>query len=163
MESNESLTTRPDQMATRADPTRSAARGVGDVLEHASSFLDRFHDAADAHACIGPVTVADGHTVIPVAAISLQGGFGLGFGGGAGGAQQQGEGGGGGGGGGGRGAARAIAIVDVSDQGVAVRPVIDVTRLALAGLALLGLGLLTTRGKPGGILGRTLSGSMRPD
>ena len=55
-----------------------------------------------------------------------------GFGGGSGvGIDGESEGGGGGGGGGGLGRSRTIAVADVGPEGVKIRPVIDITGLAL--------------------------------
>ena len=50
--------------------------------------------------------------------------------------------------GGGRGSARVIAIVDVSDQGVEIHPVRDVTSLGLGLMALVGVTVIALRGRP---------------
>lgn len=82
-----------------------------------------------------PKTVGD-RTVIPVAAVSY--GFGFGYGRGT-------EGGngddtpgreGGGGGGGGQVRARPVAVLEITPERVRVEPIVDASRIALAGIAL---------------------------
>jgi uncharacterized spore protein YtfJ len=116
-------------------------------MHQIDAFVGRFGEVARAEACIGPVHSANGHSVVPLASVSLQAGFGMGFGGGN--AEEQGRGSGGGGGGGGRGTSRVIALVDISEGGVNVRPVPDITTLVLAMLTLLGVAIIATRGRPG--------------
>lgn len=124
----------------------AAARALGSTMQQADAFIARFSQAARADACVGPVQTMDKHAVVPISTVSMQAGFGMGFGGGSDGSQGQGS--GGGGGGGGRGSSRVIAIVDISDEGVSIRPVPDVTSIALALMALLGVAILATRGRP---------------
>ena len=141
MESN------PEATPGSGDAGAQAAAGIASSMGRMTDFVGQFARVASAEACVGPAHTANGHTVMTVASVSLQAGFGLGFGGDVGGAEQgQGS---GGGGGGGRGGSRAIAVVDISDAGVSVRPVPDVTSLALGLLALLGLRLLVGRGGGG--------------
>jgi len=124
-----------------------AAQVMSDAMEQMAALVGHFAGAARAEACIGPVQTANGHTVIPLASVSLQAGFGLGFGGGGGGeGAAQGQGSGGAGGGGGRSVSRPVAVVDVSDEGVFIKPVADVNSLALAFLALTGLALVLRGG-----------------
>lgn len=137
-----------------SDAESLAANALGSTMHEAASFVARFSEAAHAEACIGSAQTIGGHTVVPVASVSLQAGFGVGFGGG--GDTAQGQGGGGAGGGGGRGAARVIAVVDITEVGVTVRPVVDMTALSLAGMALAGIALLALRGRPPGGLLRLL-------
>ncbi|MGE0057697.1 MAG: hypothetical protein AB7P33_09505 [Dehalococcoidia bacterium] len=136
------------------DAESIAANALSSTMQDAASFVARFSEAAHAEACVGPVQTVGGHTVVPIASVSVQAGFGLGFGGGGDGSQ--GQGGGGGGGGGGRGAARVIAVVDITEDGANVRPVVDITALTLAGMALGGIALLNLRGRPAGGLLRML-------
>ena len=133
--------------ATRAEAGVTAAHTLETVMQRADAFIGRFSQVARADACVGPVQKVERHTVVPVATVSLQAGMGMGFGGGS--DKAQGQGSGGGGAGGGRGTARVIAVVDISDEGVNVRPVPDVTTIVLAFLALLGIGIIATRGRPG--------------
>lgn len=96
------------------------------------------------HVCtvFGEPYQVNGRTIIPVAKVS----FGFGFGGGQGtlkgnGAQSVDEagkdaGGGAGGGGGGRVSVRPVAVLEVGADGTKVKPIVDVARLALAGMIL---------------------------
>ncbi|MDX1690456.1 MAG: spore germination protein GerW family protein [Acidimicrobiia bacterium] len=95
---------------------------------------------------LAPVGVADvfgapleagDRIVVPAAAVERGGGFGFGGGGHAGDA-----GGGGGGGGGGGVQGRPVAVVEITDQGVEVHPVLDLTRL---GVAAVGVALALVR------------------
>ena len=139
-------------MTSGAQFFRDNGEGIAASMEQVAAFVGHFSQAARAEACVGPDRTANGHTVIPIASVSVQAGFGLGYGGGS--RADQGQGGGGGGGGGGRGASRVIALVDVSESGVNVRLVPDVTTIALALMALIGLALITRSGGNG--LGRRL-------
>jgi uncharacterized spore protein YtfJ len=133
------------------DASATAANAISTSMHEAEALVARFGEAARAEACVGPVQTVGGHTIVPIASVSLLGGFGMGFGGGSDASQAQGS--GGGGGGGGRGSSRVIAIVDITDDGVTVRPVPDTTVLALAGIALVGIALLAIRGGPiGGLM-----------
>jgi uncharacterized spore protein YtfJ len=80
-----------------------------------------------------PKTVGD-RTVIPVAAVSYGFGFGYGRGteGGNGDATPGRE--GGGGGGGGRVRARPVAVLEITSERVRVEPIVDASRIALAGI-----------------------------
>jgi hypothetical protein len=51
-------------------------------------------------------------------------------------------------------------VVDVSEEGVTVRPIPDVTTIILGALAVIGLALLTARGA--GANGRRLFAFLRP-
>jgi uncharacterized spore protein YtfJ len=150
-ESSRELAQRTSAPATGSDAGSAAANAVQTTMHEAEAFIARFGEAARADACVGPVQTVGSHTVVPIASVSLQAGFGMGFGGGS--DASQGQGSGGGGGGGGRGSSRVIAMVDITDDGVTVRPVPDVTALSLATLALLGVAIFATRGRPpGGLL-----------
>ncbi len=140
--------------AGRSDAESTAANALSSTMHDAASFVARFSEAAHVEACVGPAQTIGVHTVVPIASVSVQAGFGVGFGGG--GDAAQGQAGGGAGGGGGRGAARVIAVVDITEGGARVRPVVDVTALTLAGMALAGIGLLALRGRPPGGLLRLL-------
>ena len=130
------------------DFASQAAASIGASSEKMSAFVGQFAEAARADACVGLPQTANGHTVVPLATVTVQAGFGLGFGGGGGAGPEDegaGSGSGGGGGGAGRASSRVIAMADISDQGVRIQPVPDVTRIALAFMALLGVRLLTGR------------------
>jgi uncharacterized spore protein YtfJ len=132
-----------------------AANAVASTGREMSSFIGRFSDVARADAVVGQAHSVGQHTVVPLAAISLQGGFGMGFGGGGGtdpAQKSQGSGSGGGAGGGGRGASRVIAVADISEDGVVIKPVLDMTMLALGLMALIGLRMISGRGARGRLM-----------
>jgi uncharacterized spore protein YtfJ len=89
-------------------------------------------------ACFGTPVERNGHTVIPAARVTF--GYGMGFGRGSGPQNQratdghvtegEGEGGGGGGGGG----SAPVAVIHIKDGGVEVEPIVDSTRVSLAGV-----------------------------
>jgi len=133
--------------AAAPDYGAQAASSIAEATRQMSSFVAHFSEVARADAAVGPVQSSRDHTLVPLAAVSLQAGFGMGFGGGTGPDEAKGQGSGGGGGGGGRGSARVVAIADISDGGIRVVPVPDVTSLALGMMALIGIGMLTRRGK----------------
>ena len=97
-------------------------------------------DQVGASACFGPPVERHGHTVIPAARVTF--GYGLGYGRGSGGkdlpsenghvGQDGGEGEGGGGGGGG--GSSPVAVILIKESGVEVEPIVDSTRVSLAGL-----------------------------
>jgi uncharacterized spore protein YtfJ len=145
------------------DYASRAGEAISSTTQQVASFVDHLSKVARADACVGQAHSAGGHTVVPVATVHVRAGFGMGFGGGGGNDQggNQGGGSGGGGGGGGQGGSRVIAVVDVSEDGVEVRPVPDATAIALGAMALVGLLLLTRRGGGGGgLLRRRLTGML---
>ncbi len=97
--------------------------------------LDKFLDSANVYAVYGE-PIRKGETlVIPTAEVLS--GLGFGYGSGWGNRNEPDEkngGGGAGGGGGGRVFSRPVAVVVVSPEGVQVKPVIDITKIALAAL-----------------------------
>jgi uncharacterized spore protein YtfJ len=107
-------------------------------LEDIFEALEDMRDKASVSAVYGePVTVGE-KTIIPVADIKY--GFGLGYGEGPARrdedeeAEPSGQGGGAGGGAGGGVAARPVAVLEVTADGVEVKPVIDEGRIALVGI-----------------------------
>jgi uncharacterized spore protein YtfJ len=150
------------QAAEAGDYGARAGETISSTTQQVASFVDHLSQVARADACIGEAQNAGGHTIVPLATVSVQAGFGFGFGGGGGTDQggNQGGGSGGGGGGGGRGASRVVAVVDVSDNGVEIRPVADTTSIVLGVLAVLGLVVLTRRGGGGGGAFRSRLSSM---
>lgn len=111
-------------------------------LEDIFQAIEDMREKASVNAVYGePVTVG-AKTIIPVADIKY--GFGLGYGEGAaeGGEQEEpppsGRGGpppgGRGGGAGGGVAARPVAVLEITDEGVVVKPVVDEGRIAMAGI-----------------------------
>jgi uncharacterized spore protein YtfJ len=100
--------------------------GILTSIDKLTTAIER---ASSGEGAVGPQTTAGDHTVIPLVETYAQGGFGAGAGGGSEGESSAGSGGGGGGGGVGR--SRTIAVADVGPDGVKIRPVIDITGLAL--------------------------------
>jgi uncharacterized spore protein YtfJ len=144
------------------DPAAQATSALSDTTERFTGLVDKLSHVATASSCVGEAHTEGGHTVVPVAAVSVQAGFGMGFGSGSGGkGEEQGEGGGGGGGGGGRANARTIAVIDISNSGATVKPIVDATQLILGVLALIGLTMLSRRGHVAGATRRGLLGAMR--
>jgi uncharacterized spore protein YtfJ len=129
---------------TDAGRKRAEDRGrlIGLVTgaEHVTRALER---AGSGEGAVGPATVVGDRTVIPLVETYATGGFGGGSGVGVDGAS---EGSGGGGGGGGLGRSRTIAVADVGPEGVKIRPVVDVTGLALPAVTALAA-LLLGRGR----------------
>lgn len=98
-------------------------------------------DQLGASACFGVPVERGGHTVIPAARVTF--GYGMGFGRGSGPQSQrtredghlvEGEGEGGGGGGGGSSA--PVAVIHIKEDGVEVEPIVDSTRVSIAGITL---------------------------
>jgi uncharacterized spore protein YtfJ len=103
-------------------------------LNRLFDFLERIYQRADVKAAFGePQTIGD-RTIIPVARVSYA--LGLGFGKGERPAEQadEVEASGAGAGGGGGGMATPIAVLEVTDEDTKVIPIVDSTRLALAGI-----------------------------
>ena len=99
--------------------------GILSGAEQVSRALER---AASGEGAVGPTTTLGDQAVIPLLETYASGGFGGGAGSGVEGAS---GGGGGGGGGGGVGRSRTIAVAVVGPDGVKIRPVVDLTGLAL--------------------------------
>ncbi len=104
--------------------TSGVGRMVGFIsgAEQVSRALER---AASGEGAVGPTTTLGDQAVIPLLETFASGGFGGGAGG-----DVQGDG-GGGGGGGGIGRSRTITVAVVGPDGVKIRPVLDITGLAL--------------------------------
>jgi uncharacterized spore protein YtfJ len=121
--------------AERTDGDAAAAAG------RAADVMERLIAAADvSKVYAAPITHGD-RLLIPAAEIVAAAGFGMGSGSGIderGGGGSPRRGGGGGGGGGGKTFVRGVAVVVSSPAGVEVRPVIDVTKIALAALTAAG-------------------------
>jgi uncharacterized spore protein YtfJ len=103
------------------------------VLEDLIGRIARIEEQATVKTVFGEPIRADGRTLVPVARVTYGFGFGLGRN------QEKDEGeeeAGEGGGGGGGASVRPMAVLEITDAGTVVRPIVDVTRLALAGLAL---------------------------
>jgi uncharacterized spore protein YtfJ len=123
----------------RTDEDRGGLVGFISGAEQVSRAIER---ASNGEGAVGPATVVGDHTVIPLVETFASGGFGGGSGVGT---EGESRGSGTGGGGGGFGRSRTIAIADVGPDGVKVRPVIDVTGLALPAVSAVAALLLGRR------------------
>jgi uncharacterized spore protein YtfJ len=124
--------------------TKADAGQIVGIVRGVEQLTHAMERAASGEGAVGPPTTVGDHTVIPLVETFASGGFGAGSGGAA-----EGEGdnaGGGGGGGGGVGRSRTVALADVGPDGVKIRPVIDVTGLALPAISALAA-LLLGRGR----------------
>jgi len=121
-----------DPEAPQNDSTLAARRAAG--------VMERLIDAADVSSVYAAPIAHGDRLLIPAAEVLAVAGFGMGSGtgdmGARGGLARRG--GGGGGGGGGKTLARSVAVIVSSPEGVEVRPVIDVTKIALAALTAAG-------------------------
>lgn len=104
------------------------------MLDQILNRIGQMHERATVKTVFGEPYQVDGRTVVPVAKVS----YGFGFGAGRGNAKESeaNESGGAGGGGGGRVSVRPVAVLEMSAAGTSVRPIVDVTRIALAAMAL---------------------------
>jgi uncharacterized spore protein YtfJ len=119
-----------------------------EISQPADAGLDVFQDtaeeflaAADVRVVYGEPIQHDDTMIIPTAEVLCGMAFGIGSGSGTNADQnpdQPSQGSGGGGGGGGRILSRPVAVVVASPEGVRIEPVIDITKIALAGLTALG-------------------------
>ncbi len=120
--------------------------------ENAAAIVDRIFSAARPGLVFGEPITSGSYTVITASEVTSGGGFGSGTGFGrseprreAGTPETQAApsnlpsiGGGGGMGGGGGAVGRPVAVISIGPDGVSVRPIYDVTKVALAGLAAAG-------------------------
>ena len=124
-------------MSTEEKATREEAEMmISEMIRHN---FDRFIDVASVENVYGKPVQKDDALIIPTAEIMSGMGFGTGFG-----ENPQGNGGkgsqtGGGGGGGGRVVSRPVATIIADQNGVRVEPVIDKTKITIAGLMAGGL------------------------
>ena len=110
-------------------------------LEMFQDTMEEFLAAADVRVVYGEPIQHDDTTIIPTAEVLCGLGFGVGSGRGTDTDEDSGKpssGSGSGGGGGGRILSRPVAVVVASPEGVRVEPVVDITKIALAGLTALG-------------------------
>jgi hypothetical protein len=129
-----------DEDGARDGVSDQVARRIG-VLSGAEQVSRALERAASGEGAVGPTTTQGEHAVIPLLETLASGGFGGGAGGGV-----QGDG-GGGGGGGGVGRSRVIAVATVGPDGVKIRPVIDLTGLALPAASAIATLLLGAAGR----------------
>jgi uncharacterized spore protein YtfJ len=133
----------PRGSAMQGSPIGDPGETIAKATDRIAEIVGRLSEAAQASAAVGPPQNLGSRTIVPLATVRVSAGWGFGFGGGGG--SDEGGGSGGGGGGGGLGSSRIIAIAEVSDDGLKLRPVPDVTTLALGLMALLALAMLGRR------------------
>ena len=109
-------------------------------LEMFQDTMEEFLAAADVRVVYGEPIQHDDTLIIPTAEVLCGLGFGVGSGSGTStdSSDKPAQGSGSGGGGGGRILSRPVAVVVASPEGVRVEPVVDITKIALAGLTALG-------------------------
>jgi uncharacterized spore protein YtfJ len=110
-------------------------------LETFQDTMEEFLATADVGVVYGEPIEHGDTVIIPTAEVLCGLAFGVGSGGGTSTDEKQdqpAQGFGGGGGGGGRVLSRPVAVVVASPEGVRVEPVVDITKIALAGLTALG-------------------------
>jgi uncharacterized spore protein YtfJ len=137
---------------------------IDKTREQAAAMLEKLFAAAQPGAVYGQPVGSERYTVITAAEVTSGGGFGMGLGLGPASRSQAkaaptaeaappegGQTGGGGLGGGGGAMARPVAIIAIGPEGVRIKPVVDVTKVALAGLTAWAtmLGLLRARRRAG--------------
>jgi uncharacterized spore protein YtfJ len=132
------------------DPALRSGQAASAAGGRAADVMARLLEAADVSKVYSE-PIAHGDTLlIPAAEVLAVAGFGIGAGSGFGpdpdsGGRQR-SGGGGGGGGGGRTLARSVAVIVSTPEGVRVEPIVDLTKIALAGLTALGFVWAAWRG-----------------
>jgi uncharacterized spore protein YtfJ len=116
--------------------------------EEGTELVEKLFDVTKPGVIFSEPIQAEGYTVITASEVSIAMGFGYGIGGAADPTPAEGEteedepaggmGGGGGGGGGGGSSGRPVAVITISQDGVQVDEVVDVTKIALALFTALG-------------------------
>jgi uncharacterized spore protein YtfJ len=106
------------------------------MLEQMLSRIGEVQERAGVKTAFGDPYQVNGRTIVPVAKVSYGFGFGAGRGSGAAAEGETKNREGSGGGGGGRITVRPVAVVEIDADRTTVRPIIDITRLAIAGMLL---------------------------
>jgi uncharacterized spore protein YtfJ len=114
----------------------AAASLSASSLVIAQETMEGFLQTAHINAVYGEPVFHEERVIIPTAEILCGMGFGVGSGGGNGAGEAGGT--GGGGGGGGRVLSRPVAVIVASPSGVEVKPIVDITKIAMAGLTAFG-------------------------
>ncbi len=113
-----------------SEATDGIAASTDKAQAQASRLFDSLMAAAQPGAVFSAPVTSTGYTVITASEITAGGGFGFG---GALGPGNEGTGGSGAGGGGGSNG-RPVAVIIISADGVEIKPVLDITKLAIAGI-----------------------------
>jgi uncharacterized spore protein YtfJ len=128
--------TQAAQSANEAEFSAAASLSASSLVI-AQETMERFLQTADLSTVYGDPVEHEGKKIIPTAEVLCLMGFGVGSGGGKGPDQNSG-GTGGGGGGGGRVLSRPVAVIVASPTGVEIKPIVDITKIAMAGLTAFG-------------------------
>ena len=115
----------------------AAASLSASSLVIAQETMEHFLQTADLSTVYGDPIEHEGMSIIPTAEVLCIMGFGVGSGGG-GEPNAAASGTGGGGGGGGRVLRRPVAVIVAGPGGVEVKPIVDITKIAMAGLTAFG-------------------------
>lgn len=107
------------------------------MLEEMLNRIGQMHERAAVKTVFGEPYQVDGRTVIPVAKVCYAFGVGAGRGNAKINGGTESGGGGEGGGGGGGVSVRPVAVLELSGTETRLKPIVDVTRVAIAGMALL--------------------------
>ncbi|MGH2404921.1 MAG: GerW family sporulation protein [bacterium] len=107
---------------------------AGSTVEELIGRISQVHDKATPRTVFGDPIRVNGRTIIPVARVSY--GFGFGMGRNSEREREEEEASVGGGGGGGL-SIRPVAILEITEKETRIRPVVDLTRMLLAGMALI--------------------------
>lgn len=107
---------------------------VASAGERVEASLNRLFEGCNAASVFGEPREVDGKVYITASAVQKAGAFGFGGGGGVD-EKNFSMGSGGGGGGGGQADGRAIAIIEITPDGVQVKPVLDFTRIGITIIA----------------------------
>lgn len=132
-------------MSNNGDSGTSSGLDSPDGLEaldmvsgRAEAAIAHLTEGCDASAVFSPPETVGDRTYITASTIQKMGGFGFGGGGGIGGEYGTGTTpgtGGGGAGGGGNSEGRPVAVIEIGPDGVQIKPVLDFTKIGLAGIA----------------------------
>jgi len=121
------------QVVLNSDPQPDELSNQSDALNTIQNTFDKLFGAAQVESVYGDPIKQDDTIVIPAAEIVAVMGFGIGSGKGKGEASS-----GGGGGGGGSVRSRPVAAIVIAPNRVRIKPIVDVTKLALAALTTAG-------------------------
>jgi uncharacterized spore protein YtfJ len=124
-----------EQQSSASDFSAAASLSASSLVI-AQETMEGFLQTAHISAVYGEPVYHEERVIIPTAEILCAMGFGVGSGGG--GATAEASGTGGGGGGGGRVLSRPVAVIVSSPAGVEVKPIVDITKIAMAGLTAFG-------------------------
>ncbi len=138
--SEEPVTSQPEATTSSNDYSAAASLSASSLVI-AQETMEQFLRTADLSTVYGDPIEKEGQIIIPTAEVLCVMGFGVGSGGGGAGdtPEAHGAGGtGGGGGGGGRVLSRPVAVIVATPGGVEIKPVIDITKIAMAALTAFG-------------------------